>query len=86
MYMFVYQLIQAVDCCLQEFLDRRKMTEFGHLALVDDDSGKALSLPGVRSGDMATRHFKPEVRVSCVRFSPTGLSLDVSLFVAVTTD
>ena len=57
---------------MQEFLDRRKMTEFGSLALVDESSGKAISLPGVRAGDMATRHFKPEVRVTCVHFSPTG--------------
>ena len=48
------------------------MTEFGSLALVDEESGKRISLPGVRSGDMASRHFKPEVTVSCVQFSPTG--------------
>ena len=48
------------------------MTEFGSLALVDEESGKQLSLPGVRSGDMASRHFKPEVLVNCVQFSPTG--------------
>ena len=48
------------------------MTEFGSLALVDEESGKRISLPGVRSGDMASRHFKPEVTVNCVQFSPTG--------------
>lgn len=31
---------------LQEFLDKRKMTEFGSLALVDTEEGKDISLPG----------------------------------------
>lgn len=63
---------------MEEFLDRRKMTEFGSLALVDEGVGDgdevALSLPGVRRGDMSSRHFKPEIRVSSLRFSPTGRS------------
>ncbi|XP_072280204.1 periodic tryptophan protein 2 homolog, partial [Pyxicephalus adspersus] len=63
---------------LQEFLDRRKMTEFGSLALIDegagDEDGVALSLPGVRKGDMSSRRFKPEIRVTSLRFSPTGRS------------
>lgn len=63
---------------MEEFLDRRKMTEFGSLALVDDGAGDEegvnISLPGVRKGDMSSRHFKPEIRVSSLRFSPTGRS------------
>uniref|UniRef100_A0A8C6SFH2 PWP2 small subunit processome component n=1 Tax=Neogobius melanostomus TaxID=47308 RepID=A0A8C6SFH2_9GOBI len=63
---------------MEEFLDRRKMTEFGSLALVDDGAGDGegvnVSLPGVRKGDMSSRHFKPEIRVSSLRFSPTGRS------------
>ncbi|XP_036413031.1 PWP2 small subunit processome component [Colossoma macropomum] len=63
---------------MEEFLDRRKMTEFGSLALVDegagDGDGVELSLPGVRRGDMSSRHFKPEIRVASLRFSPTGRS------------
>uniref|UniRef100_A0A3Q4HEG6 PWP2 small subunit processome component n=1 Tax=Neolamprologus brichardi TaxID=32507 RepID=A0A3Q4HEG6_NEOBR len=63
---------------MEEFLDRRKMTEFGSLALVDegagDGDGVSVSLPGVRRGDMSSRHFKPEIRVSSLRFSPTGRS------------
>ncbi|MEQ2177893.1 U3 snoRNP protein [Goodea atripinnis] len=61
---------------MEEFLDRRKMTEFGSLALVDagDGDGVDISLPGVRRGDMSSRHFKPEIRVSSLRFSPTGRS------------
>ncbi|KAL2102294.1 hypothetical protein ACEWY4_001462 [Coilia grayii] len=63
---------------MQEFLDRRKMTEFGSLSLVDEDAGDGdgveVSLPGVRRGDMSSRHFKPEIRVSSLRFSPTGRS------------
>lgn len=34
----------------------------------------ALRLPGVQKGDMATRNFKPEIRVYSVRFSPTAQS------------
>ena len=49
------------------------MTEFGSLALVDQEEGRDVSLPGVKKGDMAARHWKPEVRVSSVQFSPTGL-------------
>ncbi|XP_062905832.1 PWP2 small subunit processome component [Mobula hypostoma] len=62
---------------MQEFLDRRKMTEFGSLALIDDaagDDGVAVRLPGVKKGDMSLRHFKPDMRVTCLRFSPTGRS------------
>ncbi|KAM4689892.1 LOW QUALITY PROTEIN: periodic tryptophan protein 2 homolog, partial [Rhinophrynus dorsalis] len=61
---------------MEEFLDRRKMTEFGSLALIDEGAGEeegvSLSLPGVRRGDMSSRHFKPEIRVTSLRFSPTG--------------
>ncbi|KAL3880486.1 hypothetical protein ACJMK2_032721 [Sinanodonta woodiana] len=60
---------------IEEFLDKRKMTEWGSLALVDrgeGDDGKVISLPGVKKGDMSSRHWKPEVRVSCIQFSPTG--------------
>jgi periodic tryptophan protein 2 len=53
------------------------MTEFGSLALIDmgqdeDENGKTIRLPGVRKGDHSSRHFKPEILVTCVRFSPTG--------------
>lgn len=55
------------------------MTEWGSLALVDegqgdDDKGKAIGLPGVAKGNSSLRHFKPEVRVFGVQFSPTGRS------------
>ncbi|OXB69630.1 UNVERIFIED_CONTAM: hypothetical protein H355_014030, partial [Colinus virginianus] len=39
---------------VQEYLDRRKMTEFGSMALIDegagDEDGVAIPLPGVRTG------------------------------------
>lgn len=61
---------------MKEFLNRRKMTDFGSMALIDRETDeqvdKAISLPGVKSGDMSSRYFKPEVNVSCVKFSPTG--------------
>lgn len=58
----------------QEFLDKRRMTEFGPMALIDTEGGdpKKIKLPGVMKGDMCSRAFKPEVRVSEVKFSPTG--------------
>lgn len=31
-----------------------------------------LRLPGVKSGDMASRSVKPEVKVFSLQFSPTG--------------
>jgi len=53
------------------------MTEFGSLALIDmgqdeDENGKTIRLPGTRKGDRSSRHYKPEILVTCVRFSPTG--------------
>nr|XP_033797593.1 periodic tryptophan protein 2 homolog [Geotrypetes seraphini] len=63
---------------MEEYLDRRKMTEFGSLALLDEGAGDGntidLALPGVKRGDMSSRYFKPEIRVTCLRFSPTGRS------------
>lgn len=51
---------------LQEFLDRRKMTEFGSLALVDEGAGDGdgvnISLPGVRRGTTLTPTLKPDTR------------------------
>ncbi|KAL5012052.1 hypothetical protein ScPMuIL_010603 [Solemya velum] len=61
---------------MEEFLDKRKMTEWGSLSLVDggegDVDGQSVSLPGARKGDMSSRHWKPEVIVSSIMFSPTG--------------
>lgn len=51
-------ILYSYSCCFpaQEFLDRRKMTEFGSLALVDEGAGDGdgvnISLPGVRRGMM----------------------------------
>ncbi|RNA14795.1 periodic tryptophan 2 -like protein [Brachionus plicatilis] len=64
---------------IDEFLDRRKMTEWGNLDLVEKNPDNELdnnkiSLPGVVKGDYSSRVFKPEIQVSCVRFSPTARS------------
>lgn len=62
------------------------MTEWGSLSLVDqgegDRNGHNISLPGVKKGDMSSRHWKPEVRVVSIQFSPTGngQSLHVEMF------
>ncbi|CAH1981259.1 unnamed protein product [Acanthoscelides obtectus] len=65
--------LDAVD----DFINRRKLTEFGNIALVEEreekEGGKVqIKLPGVRKGDMASRVFKPEVRVYSLQFAPTG--------------
>lgn len=64
---------------MDEFLNRRNMTEFGNMALLEEreklEGGQvAIKLPGAQKGDMASRSFKPEVSVAAVRFSPTGQS------------
>lgn len=65
------------------------MTEWGSLSLVDqgegDRNGQSISLPGVKKGDMSSRHWKPEVRVVSIQFSPTGdvQSLHVEMFLHV---
>ncbi len=53
------------------------MTEFGNLDLIElnpEDRDSKISLPGVVKGDYSSRSFKPEIQVSCVRFSPTSRS------------
>lgn len=60
---------------LQEFLDKRKMTEWGSMSLVDTgqgDDGTAIALPGVKKGDHSSRFWKPEVKIYSLHFSPTG--------------
>jgi len=55
------------------------MTEFGNLNLVEMNAetemdNNKISLPGVVRGDHSSRSFKPEIQVTCVRFSPTSRS------------
>ena len=69
---------QAMD----ETINRRKMTEFGNLANIEDrDDGTNLKLPGTKTLDMSSRTLNLEVRVSSLKFSPTGRS-----FTSVTTE
>lgn len=74
---FKHSLILRLN--IKEFLDRRKMTEWGNLDLVERNAENELdnnkiNLPGVVKGDFSSRVFKPEIQVSCVRFSPTARS------------
>jgi periodic tryptophan protein 2 len=48
------------------------MTEWGNVNLVEQGEGASVALPGVRKGDLSSRHFHPEVQVAGVNFSPTG--------------
>lgn len=41
---------------------------------VNEGGNVAIRLPGVQKGDMASRNFKPEVRVFSVRFAPSAQS------------
>ena len=50
----------------QDFINRRKMTEYGNIALIEEREAREggsmkLKLPGARKGDLAARVFKPEV-------------------------
>lgn len=62
---------------LDEFINRRNVTEFGNKALVEqreelEGGNVTIRLPGVVKGDMASRSHKPEINVFSVKFSPTG--------------
>ncbi|KAG4068090.1 hypothetical protein HA402_001515 [Bradysia odoriphaga] len=64
---------------LDDFINRRNITEFGNMALVEkrealEGGNVNIRLPGVQKGDMASRNYKPEIRVFSVRFSPTAQS------------
>ncbi|CAH2091640.1 unnamed protein product [Euphydryas editha] len=79
---FVITQNRSLDA-VNDFINRRFLTEFGNMALVEertDFEGGAVRvrLPGVRAGDLAARSVKPEVRVHCVRFSPTGENFAVA--------
>lgn len=64
---------------LDDFINRRNITEFGNMALVEkreqlEGGNVTIRLPGVQKGDMASRNYKPEIRVFSVKFSPTAQS------------
>ncbi|CAH2979650.1 unnamed protein product [Chilo suppressalis] len=79
---FVITQNQSLDA-VNDFINRRLLTEFGNMALVEErteleGADVNIRLPGVKHGDMADRNVKPEVRVHCVRFSPTGETFAVA--------
>lgn len=62
---------------MNEFLNRRNMSDFGNLALIEErdklEGGNIkLRLPGTQKNDVASRNFKPEVGLTCLQFSPNG--------------
>ncbi|KAM3968341.1 periodic tryptophan protein 2 homolog [Aphomia sociella] len=79
---FVITQNRSLDA-VNDFINRRLLTEFGNMALIEErtelEGGDvAVRLPGVKDGDMGDRRVKPEVRVHCVRFSPTGESFAIA--------
>ncbi|KPI91085.1 Periodic tryptophan protein 2-like [Papilio xuthus] len=79
---FVITQNRSLDA-ISDVVNRRLLSEFGNMALVEErgelEGGDVrVRLPGVQAGDMAERNIKPEVRVQCVRFSPTGESFAVA--------
>ncbi|CAF4949248.1 unnamed protein product [Pieris macdunnoughi] len=78
---FVITQNRSLDA-VNDFINRRFLTEFGNMALVEqrtelEGGDVSVRLPGVKAGDMADRKVKPEVRVHSIRFSPTGESFAV---------
>ncbi|XP_053962765.1 periodic tryptophan protein 2 homolog [Anastrepha ludens] len=68
---------------LDEYINRRNLTEFGNMALVEtreelEGGNVAIRLPGVQKGDMASRSLKPKIKVFSVRFMPTGQAYAVA--------
>jgi len=60
---------------MDETINRKKMTEFGPLASIEDrDLGTKLKLAGSKTVDMSSRTLRLEVQVSALQFSPTGRS------------
>ncbi|CAG0915029.1 unnamed protein product [Notodromas monacha] len=68
---------------MTDFANKRLMTALGNIGPIGirGEEGAGIALPGVKAGDMAARTYRPEVRVSCVQFSPNGRS-----FAATTTE
>lgn len=65
-----------------QFLNSSRMTEAGSLDLIDDAGDNSdvedridNTIPGSKRGaDLSTRKVRPEIRVTCVQFSPTATS------------
>ena len=60
---------------MDETISRKKMTDLGSLAELEDRSqGTGLKLAGTKTIDMSRRTLRLEVRVAALQFSPTGRS------------
>lgn len=60
---------------VEDFINRRRITDFGNKALIEermDEEVDAIATPGTKKLDKSTRTFKPQIKVSSVKFSPTG--------------
>lgn len=62
---------------MNEFINRRNLTDFGNLALIEErdqlEGGNVkVKLPGTLKNDIGSRNYRPEVGVTCLKFSPSG--------------
>lgn len=81
---FVVSKNMALEGTL-DMLNSKNMTEAGPLDLIDT-TGEAsdledrldISMPGASRGDLSKRKTKPEIRVSSIKFSPTGQSFSAA--------
>ncbi|CUM66044.1 uncharacterized protein PRCAT00003698001 [Priceomyces carsonii] len=69
----------------QQFLNSKNMGEGGSLDLIDRDGENSdvedrldSTLPGSHRGDPTARNTRPEIKVSCVQFSPTSTAFAAS--------
>ncbi|VEL24898.1 unnamed protein product [Protopolystoma xenopodis] len=58
---------------VQEMHDRRQFLSVFASRMAAEESGHIMKLPGVKAGeDRSRRWWRPEVKVSCLAYSPTG--------------
>lgn len=59
------------------------MTHFGNKALIEermDEETISIPVPGSKKIDKSSRSFKPEISVTSIQFSPTGMFWSINIF------
>ncbi|GFY51308.1 periodic tryptophan protein 2 homolog [Trichonephila inaurata madagascariensis] len=60
---------------VEDFINRRHMTEFGNKELIEermDEELISIPVPGSKKIDKSSRSLRPEIAVAGIQFSPTG--------------